>query len=1178
MLRIQLLGSPLILYNEKPMVIRRLLPRALLFYLACQQSAVGRSTLTFLFWPEKPEEQAREHLRDVLSKLRTQLPEPDVLVTYMDTVQLDLRRVWVDVLEFERLIHQARPLTARLDPDQPLPHTAYEHLTQAVRLWRGDSFLAGVQSPDSIEYEHWLTSFTQELHQSYQYALETLGKHSMKTGNLDVALEWWRLALQSDELNDWYHSQYLICLQKLGRIREALEHCARAQALFVREMQDVPESLLNVCQSIRQQASDWKVENASAWTVSLGHQSPFIGRKELLNELKTMLLMSGGAAALVGESGIGKTRLIYELYHSLQNAPRLVLARGRAMEHTLPFQPLIDAMRQFVHKEEWDALGEPWRLALGVLLPELAADVSFEQQEEIGSRSRLFEAIFRLLGVMAGKQRILFFLDDAHWCDEATLEALAYSLERGFFTENGLLVLALQSEQTNPYLEQFLAHFQRAGLLSVLALEGLTQAEVGELSRRVLGRKVSIESAERLTRDSGGNPLLLLETLHSALRQSEQTPLQAATGHLSQLETLRALLHQRLQSLSGEERELLSTAAVIGDEFSLDTLATALKMDATQIATIIHTLERMRLIHPVPGTGSSSGIPESSDSYAFNHGRVREALLLELGPARRRAIHLRVAKALEENADPLLRVPAILARHFEEGGEYHRAFRYWLEAASHARRLHGRREAYEAFRLAERLLIRLGYAMPESDIYRLYSEWGELAGEAEDLPVLEHISSAVEQIGNRLRSPLLLGLGLMNGATLWAMNNQLVKGLTVLNRALTYLERAGNQYELVHCYYLHGILHAYLNLNQKASADLERALHVGGNSTDARMRRAMVDARIYLSLVYYLRGWPEEGFKQAERALRESRQMMYFSGIARSKLMAARSLIHLGRYSEAVELCQLGIQRAEIVEDKRTIAQLHLQLGVANTALGRLDESWQHLQTAVQMGKKHSFVDVISEGLCIQGELFRLLGATEQAITCYEQGASFPESFYTLDNRYRLGLMLMLSGAYESGLELVQRSMTAAEQADLGTIYLAARLSLAFSDYQRGKVEQAQEAIQSIALQISQRGYATMPATVEIIRFEYAVTSGDFETAQTCVQKVIAIGQGLPNVWVELWGQRLAYRLARQSGENPEPAKHAIEHLLDEIGKHAHHADLLPLYQKFRTVTLETLSNYPNTG
>lgn len=1170
MLRIQLLGSPLITYNEKPLVIRRLLPRALLFYLACQQDVVGRSTLLLLFWPEKPEEQAREHLRDVLSKLRVQLPEPDVIITYMDTVQLDLNRVWVDVLEFEKLVRQARQLIARLDSEQPFSQAAYDYLTQAVRLWRGDSFLAGVQTPGSIEYEHWLTRFTQGLHQSYRYALETLGQHSMKAGNLDVALEWWWLALQSDELNDWYHSQYLICLQKLGRIREALEHCVHVHDLFLKETQDVPESLLSTCQGIRQHASDWKIENASAWTFPLQYQSPFIGRKELLSELKTILLMGGGAAALVGESGIGKTRLVYELYHGLQNVPRLVLARGRAMEHTLPFQPLIDAMRQFVQKEEWDVLGEPWRSALGELLPELNTDISFEQREEIGGRSRLFESIFRLLRIMAGKRRILFFLDDAHWSDDATLEALAYLLERGFFTENGLLVLALQSEQTNPNLEQFLAHFQRAGLLKALTLEGLSQAEVGELSNRVLGRKVNAESAERLTRDSGGNPLLLLETLHGALRQSVQAPLQTATGHLSHLETLRVLLNQRLRGLSREERELLSTAAVIGDEFSPETLANALKMDVMQLATAIHTLERMRLIHPVQ-MGGSSGMSEMSDGYAFNHGRVREALLLELGPAQRRAISLRVAKALENSENPLAHQAAVLAHHFEEGGEYRKAFHYWLEAAQHAQRLFGRSEAYNAFRQAERLLIRLGYALPESDIYRLFSAWAELAGQSDDIEVLAHLYSSAEQLGNRLRSSLLTGFGLMGTALVMTMRSQYGQALTTLNRALAYLEKAGDQYELTQCYHWRGILHIYLNMNQKAVADLERALQFAQSSFDPRMRQAMINARIYLSLVYMLRGWPQEGLKQADQALQESRQIMYPNGIVRSKAMVARALFYLGRYREVIELCQLGIQRAEAIENHRANARLHISAGQAYLALGHLDESWQHLQTGLKIGQERGFVDVVCEGLCHQGELYRMLNALELAISSFEQGSSSIESFYTLENRYRLGLMLMIGGSYESGLELVQRSIAAAEQADLGIVYLPARLSLAFSDYQRGEIEQALQSANSIAHQLIQRGYATMPATVEVIRFEYAIKYGDFDTAQSCVQKVIDIGQRLPNIWVELWGQRMAYRLARQRGENPEPAKRAVEHLLDEIEKKARHAEIHPLYQKFRVATLESL-------
>ncbi|MEJ5203339.1 MAG: AAA family ATPase, partial [Anaerolineales bacterium] len=591
MFRIQLLGSPLLTYNDRPVVIQRLLLRSLLFYLACQKDVVGRSTLVFLFWPDEPEDKARERLRDVLSKLRTQLPEPDMLVTYMDTVRLDASRVWVDVLEFEQLIYKARQEIARLEPDRPLPQKVYNWLAEAVRLWRGDSFLAGVQLPATSEFDDWFTRTSQSLQRSYQYALERLGQNSMILGNLDVALEWWELALQCDELNDTYHYQYLTCLCQLGRFREALQHCDHARNLFLKEIQDIPENLLQLCQRIHQQANEsgWQKADGVTWTFPLKHQSPFVGRKTLLGEMKTMLLMSGGATALVGESGIGKTRLVYELYQSLQTAPRLLLARGRALESHLPFQPLIDTLRQSVFPEEWKQLDTPWRAALAELLPEIAESIPAHQNEREISRNQLFEALYQLLCVLTGKsiggggRRILFFMDDAHWCDEATLSALAYFLERRFFAENGLLVLAVQSEQITPQLDQYLHHFQTTGLLKVLPLEAFSVAEVNELTRRVLGKKVSDEIAGRLTRDCGGNPLLLLETLRSAQDQFPEAPLQAATSRLSHLNALRTLLNERLRRLSREERELLCTAAMIGSEFSLDILQAAAQTDLSQL-------------------------------------------------------------------------------------------------------------------------------------------------------------------------------------------------------------------------------------------------------------------------------------------------------------------------------------------------------------------------------------------------------------------------------------------------------------------------------------------------------------------------------------------------------------------------------------------------------------------
>src|SRR5512133_3506671 len=96
-LRVFLLGAPAVTIDNQPLQIQRRLMRWMLSYLACQKSMVGRSDLILLFWPDEPEEDARRHLRETLSKLRAQLPDQEMIITDQDRVGLDLQRVSSDV-------------------------------------------------------------------------------------------------------------------------------------------------------------------------------------------------------------------------------------------------------------------------------------------------------------------------------------------------------------------------------------------------------------------------------------------------------------------------------------------------------------------------------------------------------------------------------------------------------------------------------------------------------------------------------------------------------------------------------------------------------------------------------------------------------------------------------------------------------------------------------------------------------------------------------------------------------------------------------------------------------------------------------------------------------------------------------------------------------------------------
>jgi len=227
-LRILLLGPPQIEYGGHPLRIQRRLLRTLLFYLATQADPVGRQTLLDLFWPDEDEEDGRRHLREVLSKLRTALPLPTLIHTTQDLVWLDRAQVYVDVREFQTLMHQAR-IYLKLPLAAPLPEAVYQRLCKAVNLWRGQRFLAGVELPSTEAFDEWLTYTSTALESALMTALEVLAEHAALSGDLDEAIHWARRALQMDESHWRLRARMIGWLCDLGQYAAAQEECERVQ-------------------------------------------------------------------------------------------------------------------------------------------------------------------------------------------------------------------------------------------------------------------------------------------------------------------------------------------------------------------------------------------------------------------------------------------------------------------------------------------------------------------------------------------------------------------------------------------------------------------------------------------------------------------------------------------------------------------------------------------------------------------------------------------------------------------------------------------------------------------------------------------------------------------------------------------------------------------------------------
>ncbi|NMB91128.1 MAG: AAA family ATPase, partial [Chloroflexi bacterium] len=924
MLHIQLLGAPVVVDHTQNLVrITRRILRAMFFYLACQTDPTGRSDLILLFWPDESEGKARRMLRETLSKLRAQLPDPEILCTGQDQVWLDHSKIRVDVLEFLELYEEIRLLSGRISNSRPLPEPLVRRMTQAVALWRAPHFMTGASLFFGNEFEHWYLMTSRKLEEYHLTLLERLADHATASGDLEDGLRWIRLALDADEFNTELHYRLINGLVNLGRRSEALSHFNSLQELFGSEEAGVlPAYMQEIYQKLNQPLPDPAIPYPYVfWPNSLGLHVPLVGRRRELANLERAY-QRGGTAVVLGEAGIGKTRLIYELAQILRPAVRLVIATCRPLETNLPFQPIIDLIRSSVSGQELHMIPSVWRAQLTQLTPELtildaenSPLVPSDSPDEV--RTHLFEALHQLFLVLSQAGRILFVLDDAQWCDEATLSLLAYLIERNFFNRRGLLILAARAESISPYLENFFQQIEYAHSPLRVPLEQLTSDETASLARAVLGSTPQDEIVERLVNDTGGNPLFLLETLRTVLEIRPNLEEQQALDRLPIAGSIQNVVQEMLRQMSPTALQVLSLAAIFGREFSPHLLEAATRLEPEALVQALEELERHHLIRYSPS-------PNGTLTYGFVHNKIREVLLGEQSPARLRLLHLRAARALEQLYGRDRQYAAVLARHYEAADERRQAFDCWLNAAQHARRLFARTEAYYGFMQAQAILSQMNYNLPEESIYHLYSSWGQLAIDFCDTEAMHQIFTTALNIGKTHQSPLLTGCALNGLAETALQVGQLDKAQGLIELAMFYLEQSEYLYERILAYNRLGAILSTLNHNTLAIEPLQKSLQLSKNNRDARLVEARIQTGYKLGMVYIRLGQPDEAVKVLQESLLESQYTFYTPGEMWSYGMLAYALYYLGQYENSLEHIETALPKAEAFQNWRLAGYMYL--------------------------------------------------------------------------------------------------------------------------------------------------------------------------------------------------------------------------------------------------------------
>jgi DNA-binding CsgD family transcriptional regulator len=377
-----------------------------------------------------------------------------------------------------------------------------------------------------------------------------------------------------------------------------------------------------------------------------------VGRNAEVGSIELLLdeLADGNAAALelVGEPGIGKTRMLRELAARAEDRGYLVLTGSASeLESDLPFSVFVDALDEYVHglePERLSSLDDNTWAELAQVLPSLPRVA--QRDAPLGhERYRAHRAVRTLLERLAAAKPVVLLLDDVHWADPGSVELLGALLHRPPAAAV-LMALAMRPRQMPDRLGAALERGRRGGRLTALELGTLTAEEVGEL----LGDS---QAASVVYHESGGNPFYVEELARSHERASTVLPTDdgVVLDGVEVPSIVAAALTEELFLLTDSARRILEGAAVAGDPFEPELAAAAAAATEQSSMDALDELLRGDLIRP-------TDVPRR---FRFRHPLVRRAVYEATPGGWRLGAHERCADVLAGRGAPA----AARAHHVE---------------------------------------------------------------------------------------------------------------------------------------------------------------------------------------------------------------------------------------------------------------------------------------------------------------------------------------------------------------------------------------------------------------------------------------------------------------------------------------------------------------------------------
>lgn len=768
---------------------------------------------------------------------------------------------------------------------------------------------------------------------------------------------------------------------------------------------------------------------------------PFVGRIQELGQITGLIArLNAGTGFVVlveGEPGIGKSRLVREvLRHARAIGLRTLHATCYEIEQGMPYQPVIELVGQAIEQSPTAMLERlpPVSLAeIASLVPALAARVpdlpTLSAHLPEARQVRLFQAIEQAFDAVAAGAPLLIVVDDVHWVDDASLQFLHY-LARHIVERRMLILLAYRGEEVaaDARVAAMLNSLRREAHARSMRLDRLSAAETQALLAATEDPALRRPGLDQwLHRETGGHPFFLISILQSLLDQAvlaadadwehaTEPMLFPSTAAPTLPDALRESVRARIARVPRDTRAILDAAAVLGRRFDFDTLQAVAQVPAPTLLDALDALVSRGLLREEAEVGL----------YDFSHDKVREAVYLDIGGARRMLLHRAAAEALAQlSTEDDEEMSSRLAEHYERAQLWDKAVANLQRAAARSQRLFATREALRLLDRAVAIVTAHAAAVEPADRLRVLEQRGAVRAQAGHIEGavgdIELVIKAARVAGEREHErDLLIQLGLA-----YRRGDAYDRAESCLTQALDASRAMGDERHAADTLY-------HLGTVAWSGGRNAQAIQYHQEAVDICDRLGLTDLVAVQAFhgrgeAYFADGQPEQAIRCFERSIELARHIGDKSYESENLMMigwAASGWMGLGDYRVTLANCEAALAIAQAADLEWHMGPIRICRDMARACTGAYSEAWAGMSATLQRLESLKLFRYQLMACNMLGYLLLDLNLSGRAAEFFEQGLRIADRIRTDYWRplleTNLGVARMRNGTRDVGPGLEQ--------------------------------------------------------------------------------------------------------------------------------------------------------------